>query len=266
VLKRKLARELNILATSAHRILTIDLGCHAYKIIKEPAITEQQKADRKAFATWVLRNFRKEDNRKILFSNEKNFDIDGVYNSQNDRIWAVSRAEADKRGGVKKKRKFSAKVIVWLGACSKGLTPLVILNEGSVDHAKYIEQVLPIAKKYGNKMFGDDWTFQQDNATPHTHHLTQKWCSDNLPSFISKERWPANSPNFNPLDQGLQWQVYQAETKCTEHLLLAKYTLFYTSLRKTECTLYTLTKKITFFFRKLYVVLNLRLSIKISRL
>jgi hypothetical protein len=115
-------------------------------------------------------------------------------------------------------------------------------------------------------MFGDDWTFQQDNATPHTHHLTQKWCSDNLPSFISKERWPANSPNFNPLDQGLQWQVYQAETKCTEHLLLAKYTLFYTSLRKTECTLYTLTKKITFFFRKLYVVLNLRLSIKISRL
>jgi hypothetical protein len=35
----------------------------------------------------------------------------------------------------------------------------VILNEDSVDHAKYIKQVLPIAKKYGNKMFGDDWTF-----------------------------------------------------------------------------------------------------------
>ncbi len=28
--------------------------------------------------------------------------------------------------------------------------------------------------------------------------------------------------------QGLQGQVYQAEAKCTEHLLLAKYTLFYT--------------------------------------
>jgi hypothetical protein len=71
VSKRKLARELNISVTSAHRILTIDLGCHAYKIIKEPTITEQQKTDRKAFATWVLRNFRKEDTRKILFSDEK---------------------------------------------------------------------------------------------------------------------------------------------------------------------------------------------------
>jgi hypothetical protein len=64
----------------------------------------------------------------------------------------------------------------------------------------------------------------------------------------------------------LQWQVYQAEAKCTEHLLLAQYTLFYTLVRKAECTLYTLTKKMTFFFRKLYVVLNLTLSVKISRL
>jgi hypothetical protein len=98
--------------------------------------------------------------------------------------------------------------MVWLGACSKGLTPLMILNEGSVDHAKYIKQVLPIAKKYGNRMLSDDWTFQQDNATPHTHHLTQKWCSDNLPSF-SKERWPANSPDFNSLDYAIWNELVQ---------------------------------------------------------
>ena len=50
---------------------------------------------------------------KILFSDEKLFDIDGIYNSQNDRIWAISRVEADKRGGVKQKRKFSRKAVVW---------------------------------------------------------------------------------------------------------------------------------------------------------
>jgi hypothetical protein len=59
-------------------------------------------------------------------------------------------------------------------------------------------------------MFVDDWTFQQDNATPHTHHLTQKWCSDNLPSFISKECWPANSPYFNPLDYCIWNELVQA--------------------------------------------------------
>ncbi|CAF5059708.1 unnamed protein product, partial [Rotaria socialis] len=47
------------------------------------------------------------------------FDIDGVYNSQNDRIWAVNRSEADIKGGTRQKHKFPQKVMVWLGVCSK---------------------------------------------------------------------------------------------------------------------------------------------------
>ena len=67
---------------------------------------------------------------KILFSDKKLFDIDGIYNSQNDRIWAVSRIEADKRGGVKQKREFSQKVMVWFAVCSKVMSPIVIFDEG----------------------------------------------------------------------------------------------------------------------------------------
>ena len=37
----------------------------------------------------------------ILFSKKKTFDIDGVYNSQNDRIRAVNRAAADTKGGIR---------------------------------------------------------------------------------------------------------------------------------------------------------------------
>ncbi|CAF3393832.1 unnamed protein product, partial [Rotaria sp. Silwood2] len=93
---------------------------------------------------------------RILFSDEKLFDIDGIYNSQNDRVWAANHAEADKNGGIKQKRKFPQKVMIWLEACSKGVTPLVILDEGTVDHARYIKEVLPVALKYGNKILGDD--------------------------------------------------------------------------------------------------------------
>ena len=124
---------------------------------------------------------------KILFSDEKYFDIDGVYNSQNDRVWAVNRADADEKGGVKQRRKHPQKVMVWLGACSKGITPLVIFNEGTVDHAVYIEKVLPVALKYGNEVLGSDWIFQQDGAKPHSHYLTQQWCRDNFPIFINSE-------------------------------------------------------------------------------
>jgi hypothetical protein len=101
-------------------------------------------------------NVQKRRSDKSVVSDEKTFDIDGVYSSQNDRIWAVNRAEANKQGGIHKKRKFPTKVMVWLGACSQGLTPLVILDEGCVDHTVYIEKMLPVAKKFGDKIFGND--------------------------------------------------------------------------------------------------------------
>ena len=65
---------------------------------------------------------------RILFSDEKIFDLDDMYNSQNQRIWASSRDEADEKGGIKEKQKFPQKVMVWLGVCSKGVTPFVIDN------------------------------------------------------------------------------------------------------------------------------------------
>ncbi len=136
--------------------------------------------------------------------------ISGVYNSQNDRVWAVNRADADEKGGIEQKRKFPQKVMIWLGACSKGVTPLVILDEGTVDYAVDIEKVLPVVLKYGNQVFGSDFVFQQDGAKPHPHHLAQQWCRDNFPSFIDKHHWLPNSPDLNPLDYSIWDELVKA--------------------------------------------------------
>jgi inhibitor of nuclear factor kappa-B kinase subunit alpha len=200
---RRLAVELDISRTSAQRILREDLGCFPYKKIKQPKLTDLQKRKRVKFANWVFNNYTKEDTKKWLFTDEKYFDLDGIYNAQNDRIWAVSREEADKRGGIHQKTKFPVKVMVWLGVCAKGLTVPVILEEGTMDAERYISDVLPIALKSGNKMLGNNWTYQQDGARPHTHNLSQKWCADHFPDFISKDRWPPNSPDLCPLDYSL---------------------------------------------------------------
>ena len=61
------------------------------------------------------------------------------------------------------------KVMVWLGVCAKGFTVPVILEDGTMNAERYIDEILPIALKYGNKMLGSDWTNQQDGARPHTH-------------------------------------------------------------------------------------------------
>lgn len=109
---RKLSRELKIWRTSIQRILKDDLGYYPYKRIVQPLLTDAHKAKRKKFANLIRTRFRKEETMKILFSDEKWFDIDGVYNSQNDRVWAPSRVEANERGGEMQKRKFPAKVMV----------------------------------------------------------------------------------------------------------------------------------------------------------
>ena len=109
-----------------------------------------------------------------LFSDEKMFDTDGVYNSHNNRIWAVNRAAAYAKGGIRRKREFPQKVMVWLRVCSKSISPLVIFHNDTLDHDRYIKEVRPVALKYGNDMFGDDWIFQQDDARPHIHEKSQE--------------------------------------------------------------------------------------------
>ena len=82
----KLVHELNISQISVQRILKNTLKLQAYKIQNEPMFTDEHKAKRLKFAQWVRTNFRKDDTMKILFSDEKLFDIGGNYNFQNDRI------------------------------------------------------------------------------------------------------------------------------------------------------------------------------------
>lgn len=110
----------------------------------------------------------------MLYSDEKLFGIDGVYNAQNDRVCAYSHTKANESDGIRIIKRFSAKVMVWLDACSQGITPLVIFKEDALNHNRYTKEVLPVALKYGEKVFGNDSTFQQDGTTVHTHHLSQK--------------------------------------------------------------------------------------------
>lgn len=151
-------------------------------MVIEPSLTDEHKEKRKIFANWVRNHFRKEDTMRFLFSDEKMIDMNGI------------------KGRIKRHKKFPQKVMVWLGVCSKGVSPIVIFEKGTLDHDRYIRQVLPVALRYGNQVFGSQWTFQQDGAMPHTHRETQEWCATNFPSFIDKDHWPPNSPDLNPLD------------------------------------------------------------------
>jgi hypothetical protein len=64
-------------------------------------LTDEHKEKRIQFVNWI----RNDEN---YFSDEKTFDIDEAYDSQNDLIRMVSRSGADIKGGARQKRNFSA--------------------------------------------------------------------------------------------------------------------------------------------------------------
>ena len=56
-----------------------------------------------------------------------------------------------------------------------------------------------VALKYGNHVFGSNWTFQQDGAKSHTHSLTQQLRSGSFSSIWDQQQRSPNSPDSNSL-------------------------------------------------------------------
>ena len=81
---------------------------------------------------------------RILFSDEKMFGLDSIYNSQNDLIWTVNREEVNRRNEKKQQGKFPQNVMVWLSVCSEGVAPLVLFEKGTLDHHRHIKEVLSV--------------------------------------------------------------------------------------------------------------------------
>ena len=77
--------------------------------------------------------------------------------------------------------------MVRLCACFKDVTPLVILYEGTVDRAVYIENVVLDALKYENQVFSNDWVFPHDDAWSHSYHLNTTIVSRQF-SIIYRQR------------------------------------------------------------------------------
>ena len=115
------------------------------------------------------------------------FDINSLYNPQNKRIWAVNCGEVDGKGGVKQKQKISQKVMVWLGRNNT----IGHLGKRNSQPQSLYQKFLPVAHIYNNQVFGDNWMFQQDSATPHINHLSQKWCTDNFLVVINQKQLAA---------------------------------------------------------------------------
>lgn len=168
-----------------------------------PLLTEKHIQNRLKFSVWYRRDHADGlKSMKWMFSDEKIFTINGGLNKQNDRVYALSREEANLNGGLHQILKFPMSVMIWCGLTENGATRGYAIEKGqTVDTDYYRRRILPFAKREGFRLFGNrDWVYQQDGATCHTSVLSQNWCATNFKHFLPKEHWPAQSPDLNPLD------------------------------------------------------------------
>jgi hypothetical protein len=80
---QKLSFKLDMSKISVWRIPKKDSGLKPYRKLIELLLSDNQKIRSKQYANSVRTNFREEDTLRILFSDDKFFDIDGVFNYLN---------------------------------------------------------------------------------------------------------------------------------------------------------------------------------------
>ena len=64
---------------------------------------------------------------------------------------------------------------------------------------------------------GAGYVFQQDSAPAHAAKKTQEWCRQNMHLTWTKEFWPPNSPDLNPLDYFVWGEVERVSNKNAHH-------------------------------------------------
>ena len=86
------SKELGISQTTLWRVLHKDLGLHPYRIKLTQELKPLGHLKRRNFCDWALQTFE-EDNqfhRKIIFSDEAHFWLNGFMNKQNMRFWSAT--------------------------------------------------------------------------------------------------------------------------------------------------------------------------------
>lgn len=181
------------------RILRKDLGVHAYKIALTQELKPNEHLLRRRFTDWALEHFEMdpEFHKKIIFSDEAHFWLNGFVNKQNCRIWAKNHPQM-----ILEQPLHLAKLTVWCGFHAGGVIgPYFFLNEQdntvTVNGERYRAMLTGYFWHELNRMDLTNMWFQQDGATCHTANETINLLKQKFGEMIISKNgfvnWPPRS-------------------------------------------------------------------------
>lgn len=213
---RKMSTILGMSKTTMRRIAEEDLRYTSYVLKVRQMLTEATKIKRIARCKLLLSSLKHEASGRIkFFSDEKIFTIDAKVNRKNDRWLAHDPSDVPVVG----RTKFPASVHVLSVVSSEGdiMPPYFFLKGQKITKEVYLSVLMSTLHPWITTVAaGRQYIFQQDGAPAHTSNLVQNWISANFDMFWSKEMWPPNSPDLNPLDYFV-WGVIERVANHSRH-------------------------------------------------
>ena len=187
----KVKHELNLpfSARTVRRIIQRSDHVTWKKKSRKPLLNGAHKAARVAWCqarlNWVNRW------KKIVFSDEKKFNLDGpdgnTHYYHDDRKAKLIYNTRHTGGGS---------VMIWAAIGWRGKSEICFL-EGKQNAARYQQTLHDTLLPCGGRIGGGNWIFMQDNASIHRAHTTRAWLEDHDVRVLP---WPAKSPDLNPIE------------------------------------------------------------------
>jgi len=206
---RHRAQQLDISRSSVQRILTKDLHLRAYKIQLTQELQPADHAQRRTFANWILEHQQIDGDfsKKIIFSDEAHFQLNGYVNKQNCRIWGTENPQV-----IQQLSMHPPRVTVWCGFWVGGVIgPYFFENAAgnavTVNGVRYRDMITNFLWEELNGIDLEDIFFQQDGATCHTADETMQLLQTKFHGRVISRRgdvnWPPRSCDLTPLDFSL---------------------------------------------------------------
>lgn len=199
---RDIARQHELSYSTVQRILKEE-KFHAYHY----TCVQQLRQDyprRKRFCEDFLRRTDEDPEfpSRVIFSDESLFTREGVLNSHNMHVWD------DENPRETRLRNFQVrwKLNVWAGIMGTEILGPVILPErlNGASYLQFLAENLPHFLEDVPLLNRNRIIFQQDGAGPHNARIVTNFLNQQFPGRwmgrYGPIRWPARSPDLNPLD------------------------------------------------------------------
>ncbi len=216
---RHIARDLNLDKSAMSRVVRSDLGMKSRAVTKVQGLTALQRKKRHERSKFLLNRLKKGQGKVLIFSDEKIFTVDAVSNSRATRY--IAKRPEDVAPSIrfigKTKHLASAMMLGVVGSDGKAFPPY--WTKGILETKQYKNLIAHKVFPALDPTYGvGNWIWTQDGAPCHMSKATQRYLERRLESegFWSKECWPPNSPNLNPLDFYV-WGAVESKACATYH-------------------------------------------------